>query len=87
MIIDRTLPTKPNIPTDGIRIPRKTLVKRKPSLLVISDTCLDSKNPHFSSHSSVVFGAEYIYQDSKISALVVLGLYRTSRPVGKSGRF
>ena len=55
MIIDRIFPTKPNIPTDGIRTPRKTLVNIEPLLLVIFDTSLEPKNPHFSSHWSFDF--------------------------------
>ena len=55
MIIDRIFPTKPNIPTDGIRTPRKTLVNVEPLLLVIFDTSLEPKNPHVLSHWSFEF--------------------------------
>ena len=55
MIIDRIFPIKPNIPTDGIRTPRKTLVNVEPLLLVIFDTSLEPKNPHFLSHWSFDF--------------------------------
>ena len=52
MIIDRIFPTKPNIPTIGISTPRNTQVIGLPSLLVIFDTSLEPKNPHFLSHWS-----------------------------------
>ena len=65
MIIDRIFPTKPNVPTDGIRIPRKTLVNIEPLLLVIFDTSLEPKNPHFSSHWSFDFGGS----DAKVKKI------------------
>ena len=70
MIIDRIFPTKPNIPTDGIRTPRKTLVNVEPLLLVIFDTSLEPKNPHFSSHWSFDFDgftSSYIVGNAPLS--------------------